>query len=300
MRPGDIEILQRAKEHEDAHAIEPYYLGWEWTDCRAKPQTLNRLILEGLVERRFKSNSSTSYRLTQEGQSVLKSNGQAATEVGGASLDDLFAPIVGYDDIKDAMRMVALEGRKVNVLLEGPPATAKSLFLMDLARIPGAYLATGSRVTAAGLTEALEQFRPPLLVMDEVDKTPHAVLSVLLSVMESGLVTVTKHSAHESFQVECSVVGACNTSQGMPPEFRSRFGFHLRLKPYDEADFLEVCRRLLSEREGLDEDLALEVGQATWDHLGRDVRTARSLARMLKEPTLQEVQRWTAFLKKYQ
>ena len=300
MRHGDLEILERAQQHEEAHQGEQYYLGWEWTDVRAKPQTLNRLILEGLVDRRFKSNSSTSYRLTQEGQAVLEGNGQAAKIAGIADPQDLFGPIVGYDDIKDALRMVALEGRRVNVLLEGPPATAKSLFLMDLARLPGAYLATGSRVTAAGLTEALEQFRPPLLVMDEVDKTPHAVLSVLLSVMESGLVTVTKHGAHDAFHLECAVVGACNLSQGMPPEFRSRFGFHLRLKPYDEGEFLEVCRRLLSEREGLDEDLALEIGQATWDQLGRDVRTARSLARMLKEPTLEEVKRWTAFLKKYQ
>jgi MoxR-like ATPase len=135
--------------------------------------------------------------------------------------------------------------------------------------------------------------------MDECDKTPHRVLSVLLSVMESGRVTVTKHGAHETFQVECSVVGACNVSLGMPPEFLSRFGFHLRLKPYDEPEFLEVCRRLLSEREQLSEELALAIGRAAWDQLGRDVRTARSLARMLKEPTLAEVQRWTDFLRKY-
>lgn len=300
MRPGDRDILERAQEHETAHQDDEYYLGWEWDNIRAKPQTLNRLLLDGLIELRFKSNSSRSYLLTDEGRQALRGTSSEGRQTPLVTPDDIFAPIVGCEDIKEALQMIAFAGRRFNVLMEGPPATAKSLFLRGLARVPGAYMATGSRVTAAGLTEALDLYRPPILVLDEADKTPQLALSVLLSVMEGGLVTVTKHGTHESFQVECSVVGACNTSSRMPPELRSRFGVHLHLSPYTEDEFLEVSRRvLIRDHEDMDEDLALEIGQAVWDHLDRDFRTASSLAQMLKEPTLEEVQRWTTFLTKY-
>lgn len=298
MREGDREILARARDVETQRGSDPSFLGWDWSDVRAAPQSLNRLVLEGLVRVAFKSRSSTNYLLTPEGRALAESHEDGpvqADEVPG----DLFQTIVGYDDVKEALRMVALGGRQVNILLTGPPGTAKTILLMEMARLPGTYTATGSRVTSAGLTEALEEYRPRILLLDELEKMDMKAMSVLLSVMESGLVTVTKHQDHRSFQVSTSVVGACNNSSRLPPEFRSRFGFHLRFQPYIREEFYEVCTRYLSDREGVSLDVARHIAEVVWEKLSHDVRVARSIARMLKSPTVEEVDRWAGFLRRY-
>lgn len=307
MKPKDVGILQRARDIERAHDADSTWLGSEWDELQAQPATLNRLVVDGLLYRSFRSNSTTAYKITEAGLQAIEIEEAGrnddipatAGEVDEGVPPGLFDAVVGYEDVKDALKMVAVEGRKVNVLLIGPPATAKSLLLMDLARLPGAYVATGSRVTAAGLTEALEETRPRLLVLDEVEKCDQKALSVLLSVMESGVVTVTKHGHRDRFEVDTRVVGAANTVGRMPPEFLSRFGFTLRLRPYGREEFLEVCRRYLIERENVPSEIAESIGEAVWEYLERDVRVARSIARMMREPTDEEVARWVGFLMKY-
>ena len=84
--------------------------------------------------------------------------------------DDLFACIINYDDVKDEIRFTLREGKRNHYIMVGPPATAKSLFLMELARLSGTYQATGSTVTGPGLTDALLTYQPRILVLDELDK----------------------------------------------------------------------------------------------------------------------------------
>lgn len=69
--------------------------------------------------------------------------------------DDLFACIIGYDDVKDEIKFTLTEVGRSHYLMIGAPAAAKSLFLMELGRLSGAYPTTGSTVTGPGLTDAL-------------------------------------------------------------------------------------------------------------------------------------------------
>jgi len=62
--PRYIEILKRAVEHEEANSKNPYYLGWEWSDVRAYPAELMKLVREGIVNVRYKSRRYTHYILT--------------------------------------------------------------------------------------------------------------------------------------------------------------------------------------------------------------------------------------------
>jgi hypothetical protein len=64
MNPKYIEILKRAVEHEEAHSKEPHYLGWEWSDVRAYPAELMKLVREGIVTIRYRSRKYTNYLLT--------------------------------------------------------------------------------------------------------------------------------------------------------------------------------------------------------------------------------------------
>jgi hypothetical protein len=62
--PKYVEILGRAVKHEETHSKDPYYLGWEWSDVRAYPAELMRLVREGIVTIRYKSKRYTRYLLT--------------------------------------------------------------------------------------------------------------------------------------------------------------------------------------------------------------------------------------------
>ena len=83
---------------------------------------------------------------------------------------DVFAPIIGYEDVKElfigALQMYG-DGLPVHFLLAGPPASAKSLFLLCLSKIKGSAYLLGSRVSKAGLTDILIEQKHPLLLIDE-------------------------------------------------------------------------------------------------------------------------------------
>ena len=64
--------------------------------------------------------------------------------------DDLFGSIVGYPDVKTLVRC-ALEAEKpAHLLLSGPPALAKTIFLLELRWLPQSYYALATTLTAAG------------------------------------------------------------------------------------------------------------------------------------------------------
>jgi len=63
--------------------------------------------------------------------------------------------IVGYDDVKelflDAIRFI----ESVYILLIGPPASAKSMFPLELSRLPRSYYAIGRVTSKTGLADIL-------------------------------------------------------------------------------------------------------------------------------------------------
>jgi hypothetical protein len=44
-------------EYEQIHDPKEFSLGWSWSDVRVAPATLNNLLLKGLLEEKFHSNS---------------------------------------------------------------------------------------------------------------------------------------------------------------------------------------------------------------------------------------------------
>ena len=72
--PKFVEILKRAVEHEENHAKDAHYMGWEWSDVRAYPAELMKLVREGIVNIKYKSRRYTHYVLADR-ESVKKSLG---------------------------------------------------------------------------------------------------------------------------------------------------------------------------------------------------------------------------------
>ncbi len=305
-------LLRYLIEYEEKHAPHDWSkdvsgqsadVTWEWTDVGIPATRIRPLLNAGLVSFVFSTNTSTYYSLV--GRTVIKEALGRREELSVAPAagldipDSLFDCIIGYEDLKDEIKFTLREGRKTHYLLIGPPATAKSLFLMELGHLSSTYPATGSRVSGAGLTDAFFSYRPRILLLDEIDKIPMDATAVLLSVMESGDVLEAKYKRHKGLRLDLIVFAAGNTDKTMPPELLSRFDTRLYFPPYSFEDFVSVCRGYLSRYENVPDALAEYIGRETWRQLDRDVRMARGIARRLRENTPDDVDRVVKFLRKY-
>ena len=137
----DIEIIQRALGYEKSIDEDVYTLGWRWYDISAHTARINKLVVKQLVRISFKSNSETRYQLTDMGKSLAETAEAAPEEAiaTGATLvqvpiavGDMFADIVGYDDVKELLRESLQLDKPIHVLLIGPPSLPKSMFLWDI------------------------------------------------------------------------------------------------------------------------------------------------------------------------
>ena len=219
-----------------------------------------------------------------------KSEEEALTPPSAEEIpDDLFATIAGYDDVKGLFRR-SLRTSKFHILLIGPPASAKTLFLLELARLPRSTYCLGSSTTKAGLAEILQTQRPKFLMVDEIDKIANMDLAVLLSLMETGIVRETKVAKMRDTILNTSVFAAANTDAGLASELKSRFRI-LYLPPYGEREFKDAVVKVLGGG-----DLAEYIAERSWE-VSRDVREAIRMGRICY--SREEVDEDIRLMKKY-
>lgn len=299
----DIEILRRALDFETRRSPQL----WEPANVGAGRTDINRLAAEELIEQRQHSSKlgqgqygPALYRLTEKGRRLIAMQTEIKPPVPADEILEAMSLIVGFDDIKETLAYTIEARKRIHFLLEGPPACAKSL-LLDAVRnvIPDAFMAFGSRTSGRGLSDALFEKKPSILLMDEADKMRHDVFSLTLGLMEAGEIIETKSGNTRGIQLDTMVIAACNSSKKMPPEFLSRFAFHPRFPHYTREEFMDVVRSMLSRSEGCPEPLAEMIGRQIFDnHLG-DVRQARGVWKLMREPTEAEALRVLRMKEKY-
>jgi len=115
-----------------------------------------------------------------------------------------FDKIDGYDDVKDIVRH-ALDSEDNYNLLLSPPASAKTLFLQGILDIrkDGVYF-DGSNTTSR-ILDVLEEKRPKIICIDEIDKMPRT-FHQLLNFMESGRVKVDQMKRSYDFEIRSQLV----------------------------------------------------------------------------------------------
>jgi len=127
------------------------------------------------------------------------------------------------------------------------------------------------------------------LILDEIDKIESMEdLSILLSLMQSGFISETKHSRRRTKTLNTKVVAAANRIDRLPPELLSRF-VKLRFRDYTDDEFVDVSAKIL-QREGIPVGLAGYISDQVLNKLeSRDVRDSIKVARLLKEKTKEDV-----------
>jgi DNA replicative helicase MCM subunit Mcm2 (Cdc46/Mcm family) len=106
----------------------------------------------------------------------------------------VFSKIEGLDDIKEMM-LRAESPERAHTLLTGHPASAKSLFMLEIEKFlrHKVYFAEGASTTKAGLQKFIaENQDKEIIIIDEIDKMAMKDQEGLLTMMERGEFTSTK------------------------------------------------------------------------------------------------------------
>ena len=93
--------------------------------------------------------------------------------------------------------------KPVHVLLTGPPALAKTIFLWDIEQAGGekAIWLVGSATSKAGLWDLMAERQPQILLIDEMDKMNAADTAALLTMMEGGRLVRAKKGRELDLQI---------------------------------------------------------------------------------------------------
>ena len=198
-----------------------------------------------------------------------------------AKPEPLFDSIVGYDDVKRLFSLSLSSDKPVHILLVGPPASAKTLFMLECIKLERSYFTLGSHSTKAGMIDYLFEKRPRYLIVDEIEHMPMKDQTALLSLMETGIVAETKFQRTRNTQLKTWVFATSNGTERMLTPLLSRFVV-LHFKPYSFGSFSQVCTHILG-REGVPSDVASAVADAVWNKLkSKDVRDCIKLGRLAK------------------
>jgi DNA polymerase III delta prime subunit len=204
-----------------------------------------------------------------------------------------FDNIHGYDDIKDIVRRALHAEDNYNLLFIGPPASAKTLFLLGILESKKGVYFDGSNSTNR-ILDVLEENRPKIICIDELDKMARQFQEKLLNFTESGHIKVDQMRKRYDFQIKgAKVFAACNEISRLSRPLQSRFR-RLRLPPYTEQQFLEVSVKVLPKLK-----IAHVIGKAVWDQRG-DIRDVISIGKLVrKNDGPEEVEQMLATIIKY-
>jgi holliday junction DNA helicase RuvB len=288
IKEGDLELLNEIAKFEETHDMEKEYkIGWGWRHVRIWPATLSRLFKDGYLENVFRSNSHTGYRLSELGKAaIVKSSSETAQTPQNQKLslpDDIFEDIIGHDDVKELLRASLMSEKPVHVLLAGPPALAKTLFLWDIERVVGekAIWLVGSATSKAGLWDLVAERQPQIILIDELDKMNAADTAALLSMMEGGRLVRAKKGRELDLNNPVWVIAASNKLDMLSPELRSRFAVR-RLIAYSRAEYLTVVKGVLVRRENVLLETAEKIAEQL-DGWSQDVRDSIRVARLASQ-----------------
>jgi replication-associated recombination protein RarA len=201
--------------------------------------------------------------------------------VWSPEINDSFEEVIGYHDIKRLFGMAISADEPVHILLFGPPASAKTVFMRSLMKLPSSYFTDGTNSTKAGMIDYIFEHKPKYILIDEIDKMQNRDQAFLLNLMETGIVSETKYQRTRSMEAKTWIFASSNNSNNLIPALRSRF-FTIKLEPYTYQQFCEVTQRLLVLN-GIDTEIAKATADAVWYKIrSGNIRDCIRIARMAK------------------
>jgi MoxR-like ATPase len=142
----------------------------------------------------------------------------------------------------------------------------------------------------------LEEERPRIICIDELDKMPRTFQNQLLNFVESGRVKVDQKKKQYDFEIKgAKVFSTCNEIDRLSKPLQSRFR-KLFLATYTEQQFIEVSVKVLPK---IGENMARYIGFTVFKS-GEDIRDVMSIGKLIRKGDgPQEVERMINTMTKY-
>ena len=177
-----------------------------------------------------------------------------------------FSSISGYDDVKNIINRVLSSEENFNLLLVGAPASSKTQFLMEIMKArEGKTVCFDANNTTNRVLQVLEEEKPEIVLLDELDKLPRNFAEKLLGFLESGRVKVDQKNCQMDFELKgCKVFATANEINRLSKPLHSRFR-KLFLPRYTEEQFLDVSEKVLSKSS---RSIARQIGANGWKNGG--------------------------------
>jgi holliday junction DNA helicase RuvB len=196
---------------------------------------------------------------------------------------ELFENIEGYDDLKQDIIIPAVESeRSVSILLSGPPATAKTMFLEEIREaFPEVTIyVSGSPLSRKGFAKLLYELKKKIKfpLIDEIDKLNITDQKALYDIIENGRVTYHTGELNLDFKLEnLKLIATSNSVQKLTPQLQSRFNI-LYLPEYSYDEFERIAIRLLVRKYKILPEVATEIARVVWNQFdSHDVRFLRHI-----------------------
>jgi Holliday junction DNA helicase RuvB len=259
-------------------------LGWTWSQAAIQPSTINKYIIKKFVRVGFSSNSCTMYLVTDDARNYVESYVEPEPIVfGPVDTTHLFDSVIGYDNVKEAMKISLELDKPVHILLYGPPATAKSMMIWEIERAFGiqALAMIGSGTSKSGIWDKVADVRPKVILIDELEKMKTEDQMALLSLMEYGRIIRTKTGRELDITIITWVFATANRIHTIPPELLSRFK-KFQITEYSDSQYVEVVKSVLQRSEGCSADESALIAERLV-HKTHDIRDAIRVGRYTKK-----------------
>lgn len=198
--------------------------------------------------------------------------------------EKFFQEVVGYPELKRLFMKSIISREPVHILLTGPPASSKSLFLLKLGEgLDNAYFIDAVGASGPGMVEYMFRNDIKYLLVDEIDKMKKNDQATLLNVMETGILSETKlRGKTRQKKMSLWIFATSNEAEKLTKPLRSRF-MELHLNEYSYEEYVEICQRLLNKKYRLPSELSDRIAYLVWNRMkSRDVRDVLKIAKLAR------------------
>jgi Holliday junction DNA helicase RuvB len=191
----------------------------------------------------------------------------------------VFSKIEGLDDVKEMMLRALESPERAHILLTGPPACAKSLFMLQIEKFmrTKVYFTEGVSTTKAGLQRFIaENQHKEIIIIDEIDKMPMKDQEGLLTMMERAAFTSTKVRNTRTVGANVVIFATSNSTERLSKPLLSRFTV-FEVPEYSYPEFEAISVRLIKK---LHQNAVIQTASSVWKTGSRDIRDVLKIAKL--------------------
>lgn len=198
-----------------------------------------------------------------------------------------FDKIHGLEKEKENIYRALIAESQVNILLIGPPATAKTLFMDTIKeKCNHVLFFDAGNTSKAGLLDDLYlNQKVQIVIIDEISRLKTIDQDAILGLLNNGEINKSVRGKKYQFKLNCKVFATSNNSIKLNRAIRSRFQEY-RLPEYSNEEFTEIIKFCLKDKIPL--EVSAIISQVLIAQDIKDVRKAISISTLLQNSDSQE------------